>query len=290
MTRPLVDRRDDLGFAVVGVVDRGPFVLADRGDDRGDSRGVRPDRHRVADLQPFEQRQGRLRPEPRVEADHDRAGRPGPADPGDQFGDEASDTPGGVRRAFPHPGVEDLAGIGAGGDQRVVAEDLGVPVRGALLVVSVDLGDGRVDVDDQSAVTGTGARLPRPGEEHPSGSVELADIAEGEGPQERPDGGRGHHVVSEDVAGRAGSEQVDMVDVVPAGGHGVDQGQQLASRTVPAGPVTEVDYLVDDSFDAEPVRHVAVRINPPPATNVGSSKVTSNRSTKRDTRLTGSAS
>ena len=67
-------------------------------------------------------REGVVGPEPRVEAHHDLPGRSGPAQPGHQLVDEAAGPPGGVRRAFAHPGVEDLAGVGPGGQDRVVAQ------------------------------------------------------------------------------------------------------------------------------------------------------------------------
>ena len=41
-------------------------------------------------------------------------------------------------------GVQDLAGVGAGGEDRVVAERSGVAVGGALLLLAVHLADRRV--------------------------------------------------------------------------------------------------------------------------------------------------
>jgi hypothetical protein len=82
--------------------------------------------------------------------------------------------------------VQHLAGVGAGGQQRAVAQHPGVAVGGPLLVVAVDLADGGVDVDRHRRLAGTGAGRPRPAQGDLGDSVELADVAEGERAQERP--------------------------------------------------------------------------------------------------------
>jgi hypothetical protein len=50
---------------------------------------------------------------------------------------------------------EHLAGVGPGGQQRVVAEGVGVAVGGALVVVAVDLAHGGVQVHGHRPITGT---------------------------------------------------------------------------------------------------------------------------------------
>ncbi len=64
--------------------------------------------------------------------------------------DEALDAALGVGRPAAQTGVEDLPGGARGGEHRVVAELLGVAVGGAVLLLAVDLVDGRVDVDDET--------------------------------------------------------------------------------------------------------------------------------------------
>lgn len=81
--------------------------------------------------------------------------------------------------------MEHLAGIGAGGQQRVVAELSGVAVGGAALVVAVDLADGGVHIDGHRRLVRSGTSGPRPGKDLLGGLVELADVAEGERTQER---------------------------------------------------------------------------------------------------------
>jgi hypothetical protein len=58
----------------------------------------------------------------RVGPDDDRLSATGPVQPGEELVDEPHHAPGGVRRALPEPGMEHLAGVGPGGQQRVVAE------------------------------------------------------------------------------------------------------------------------------------------------------------------------
>ena len=70
---------------------------------------------------------------PRVDPQDDLAARPGPAQAGHQLLDEAPCAPGGVGRAGAHAGVQHLAGAGPGGQERVVAQHLGVAEGCSLL-------------------------------------------------------------------------------------------------------------------------------------------------------------
>jgi hypothetical protein len=60
--------------------------------------------------------------------------------------------------------VQHLTGVGTEREQRVQAKAAGVAVTGTLLVVAVDLADRGVHIDHQWPITGTGTRLPRPGQ------------------------------------------------------------------------------------------------------------------------------
>jgi hypothetical protein len=148
--------------------------------------------------------------------------------------------------------VEDLAGVGPGRKQRVVAEGAGVAVAGALLVVAVDLDDGGVDVDGHGTVTWAGAGGPGVGEGLLADLVELAGVAEGERAQERPDRGRCQDAVAEHACGGATAQHVHIVDAVATDEHAVDQGQQLGAG-VGAGRAAQVDQLVGGRLDAEPL-------------------------------------
>jgi len=119
--------------------------------------------------------------------------------------------------------MQHLAGVGAGGQQRVVAQPVGIVVAGALLVVAVHLADGGVHIDHHRAIAGSGARRPRPGEDLAGHPVELPDVPEGEAAQPRSHRGGGHHPVAEDAAGRPAAQQLYVVDAVATGDHGMHQ-------------------------------------------------------------------
>jgi hypothetical protein len=79
-------------------------------------------------------------------------------------------------------------------------------------------------------------------------------MPEGERAQERPQRAGRHHLVAQHLGGGARTQQVGVVDAVTAGHQRVHHGQGLASRPVPAGPLAQIDQLVDDRFDPQPLR------------------------------------
>jgi hypothetical protein len=149
--------------------------------------------------------------------------------------------------------VEDLAGVGPGSDQRMLAEDTGVAIGSTLLLLPINLLDGGVDVDSHRGITRTGTERPRPGQHLLSEGVELSDVAEGKGPEKRAEGGRGHHIVSEHTAGRSRTQHVAVVDAPRPGHHGVYQGGHFAAGTCVPGTVTEVNQLVGPGHQVQPL-------------------------------------
>src|SRR5512132_4385610 len=135
----------DLGDPVRRVGDVGPGVLGDGGDGGADGLGL-AHRDRVADLVGAKPPNQPGRPEPRVHPQGQLPAGVGAAQPGHQLVNEPENATGGVGRALAQPGVHDLAGVGAGGQQRVVAQPAGVAVAGTLLGVAVDLADGGVHI------------------------------------------------------------------------------------------------------------------------------------------------
>jgi hypothetical protein len=127
--------------------------------------------------------------------------------------------------------MEDLTGPGPHRHQRVVAEDVGVAVGGALFQLAVDLADRRVEIDHHRSVAR--ARSERPG---PSGRlghhlVELADGPEGEGPQERAQRRRRHDPKRQNLVGRSGAQAIDVVDVGRSGQDRRHQSEHLSARS-----------------------------------------------------------
>jgi hypothetical protein len=165
----------------------------------------------------------------------------------------AHDPAGGVRRALAQPGVQHLTAVGAEGQQRVQAEPAGVAVAGTLLVVAVDLADRGVHVHGQRPVTGTRAGHPCSAQQLAEHAVELADVPEGERSQPRPDRGGRHHAVAEDRAGRPGPQRLDVVDAIATGEQRVDQGEQLATGPGRARTITQINELVGELLDPEPL-------------------------------------
>jgi hypothetical protein len=140
--------------------------------------------------------------------------------------------------------MEDLAGVGPRGEDRVVAEHLGVAVGGTGLELAEDLTDRRVDVDHQLVLTGARPQIPGAMEGIADHLFELADVTEAEGTQERPERGRRHHAVPQHAVRGPGAQHVGVIDVGGTGHHGVDQGQDLAARSESTGATHEPDGLV----------------------------------------------
>jgi hypothetical protein len=110
--------------------------------------------------------------------------------------------------------MKDLTGPGAGREQRVIAEDLGVAVRGALFVMAVNLRDRRIDIDHEIlARRGPATQVPHPFQDPVRDGIELADMTERERPQERPDRRRGHHPQRQHPLRRPRPQDVDVINV-----------------------------------------------------------------------------
>jgi hypothetical protein len=72
----------------------------------------------------------------------------------------------------------------------------------------------------------------------PSTAVELTDMTDGEGPQERPTRRPGHHPMPQDQFGLSRSEHVGVIDAITPSDHRVHQRHPLAPR-----PVVIEDHL-----------------------------------------------
>jgi hypothetical protein len=148
---------------------------------------------------------------------------------------------------------EHLAGVGTAGNQRVVAEGVGVAVGSTLLVVAVHLADRGVQVHGHRPVAWSRPSGPRPAQDLLTDPVELAGVAEGEAAQEGAQGGGRHDPVAQHGGGLSAAQQVGVVDAVPTRQHRMDQGQQLTAGPVRASPLAKVDQLVGGLLDAEPL-------------------------------------
>ena len=147
--------------------------------------------------------------------------------------------------------MQDFAGARPGGHDGVVAQHLGVAEGRALFVLAGHLADGGVDVDDQPPCSRACPHRPRPPQRLAHHRLELTDVAEGEGPQERAQGGGGHHPVREHPRTAARAQHVGVVDVGAAGDDGVHQSQDLAAGQRTADASAETDSGVHQPLETE---------------------------------------
>ncbi len=158
----------------------------------------------------------------------------------------------GVRATVAHADVQHLVAVGACRDDRVITELAGVAVAGAALVVAVNFADEAVDIHDQPPAAGAGTELPRAAQRQAEDAVELADMPEREGPQERPERRRRHRAMTKDRLGVAGPQDVTVIDAVRTQQHRVHQRQHLAPRPRRARPTAKPDGRVDQRLKAQP--------------------------------------
>ncbi len=161
------------------------------------------------------------------------AGQVGAAQQRQRVTGQPDDPPGRTRRALAQPLGGDHRGERLTGHRRqqgVQAPDPGIPERGALLGVPVHLDDGVVDVHQHQPGVPRRTQQPGPGrqrgQEPGRDRVHLADMSEGEGPQEGPQRGRrvrrGEHLPHPAVA-----QQGHVIDTVRPGSHPSHQRGQL---------------------------------------------------------------
>jgi hypothetical protein len=224
---------------------------------------------RVLPAGTFEQLEDLGVPESRVGAQQLGPGRAGPLDAGDELLAEALDPLLRVRRPLPQPDVQRLARVGAGGKDRVVAEDLGVAVGRSLLLVAADLADEAVDVDDQPPGPGAGAGPPRALKRLAEQRVELAHMPEGERAQKRSQRRRRRDPAAEQPARAARAQNVAVVDAVSTEHHRKQQRHHLAPRVRGPGTITSQPHQpARERLDSEPPsdrrdqHHASVRDDP----------------------------
>ena len=128
--------------------------------------------------------------------------------------------------------------------ERVIATDLRVTEGRALLLSACHLADRRVDVDHEAIVAWS--RPHRPGTPQHLGrhGLELADVAEGEGPEEGPERRGRHHLVTEHRRAGAGAQHVCVVDMARTRHDRVHEREDLSSGERAAESSGETDRVV----------------------------------------------
>ncbi len=247
-------RFGDLRLPGVGIVRHpGPVGLGDLVDQCPDLLALL-DADRELDALAVERLHQLVVLKPGVRPQHDQAGMAGAAHAREQLVHESLGAALRVGLALAVADVQHLAGIGAGGDDRVISVDARVPVGGALLLIPVDLADEAVQIDHQRPIARTRASPPRPPERDIQDAVELTDVPEGERAQERPERRGCHHPVPEDQTGRTGPQHVHLIDAVRPGDHPVHQRHDLAARQRRARSARVKPHrLVHRLLDPEPL-------------------------------------
>ena len=119
----------------------------------------------------------------------------------------------GVGRPLAQADMEHLAGVGPRGEEGVIAEHVGVAKARPALGLAAHLADGRVEVDDHLVRPGPRPERPGPAQRLGEHGVELTDVTEGEGAQERAERRRCHDPVRKHRRRRPRAQHVGVVDV-----------------------------------------------------------------------------
>src|SRR5665213_2724300 len=173
----------DLRLSAERVVDGGPILFGD-GLDGPDHGLVQGGSDGVADVVVTTGFDHMLGVEPRVRPQGQLASRSGPPRSADRLSHEPRCAPATAGRTFPVADVQDLPGVRPDGDERMLAEHPGVAIGSTLFLLPIDLLDRRVDVDGHWRVLRTGPERPCPRQHLLTQGIELADVSEGERPEE----------------------------------------------------------------------------------------------------------
>ena len=115
---------------------------------------------------------------------------------------------------------------------------------------------------DFGLITTREPRVPSQVDQQPGCDfVEPADVAEGEGPQERPEGRRSPSSL-EQPAHRAGPQQRHVLDAVGAGDHPRDQMRTFSFAIIDARQLLEVNMLADQRLQTSSLGELQHRRQP----------------------------
>ena len=187
---------------------------------------------------------------------------PGPAvaHPPHRLTQEVGGAAGGVGAALPQPGHQHVAGSGGHGQQRVIAPLASVaPVSSTgqamvsrpLLGQPVGLADGRIEVDGERRVAGSGPSGPGPGQLLPAHPVQLTDVPPAKAAQEGPEGGWRLDHAAENAGGPAGAQRIGVVNAVAASQRRRNQGHHLVAGVGQPRGIAEIEVMVDEFPQAQ---------------------------------------
>jgi hypothetical protein len=114
--------------------------------------------------------------------------------------------------------------------------------------------DKRININNQTSITGSGAGRPRPRDAVGQHAVELAAVPEREGSQEPAQRRRSRHAVSEHRGGLTRPQDVAVLDAVRAQRHRRQHRHHLAPRIRAAGTLAQTHRLIDELLDPRTLR------------------------------------
>ena len=246
-----VSRLGDIGGAVHPVGNGSPVLLWYRLDQVPQA-GALADGDREADIHFPAGGNDSVGVEPAVGPHRELSPGPAVAHPPHRLTQEVGGATGGVGPALAQPGHQHLAGAGGNGQQRVIAAGAGVAVVArSLLGQSIGLADGRVQVDGQGRVAGSGPSGPGPGQQLAAHAVELTDMPPPEAAQEGPQGGWRLDHAAWNTDRPTSAQRIGVVDAVAACQRGSDRRQHLVPGVRPSRRSAEVKVMVDEFPQAQ---------------------------------------
>ena len=124
-------------------------------------------------------------------------------------------------------------------------------VSRTLLVQSIGLADGRIQVDGKRRIAGSCPGLPCACQQLAAHAVELTDVPPPEAAQEGPQGGWRLDCATENTGRPTGTQRIGVVDAVAASQRGGDQRQHLVPPVGPPWRAAEVEVMVDEFPQAQ---------------------------------------
>ena len=240
-----------IGGAVHPVGNRRPVLLGDRLDQLPQA-FVLADGDGEADTHFAADGDESVGIEAAVGAHRELAAGPTVAHPPHCFTQEVGSAASGVGAALAQPGHQHVAGSGSDGQQWVIAPLAGVAVVSrSFLSQSIGLADGRIQVDGQRRIAGSGPSGPCACQQLAAHPVELTDVPPAKAAQEGPEGGWRLDHAAENTGRPTSTQRIRVVDAVAARQRGSDQRQQLVPRVGPPRRAARVEVTVDEFPQAQ---------------------------------------
>jgi hypothetical protein len=149
--------------------------------------------------------------------------------------------------------MQHLARARAGREDRVVAALARIAEAGALLLGTVHLPDEGVDLDHKTLAAGSRADRPGSPDRHRQQPLQLAHMPEAERAQEDAERRGRQHALPKQHLPTPGPQHVAIVDRIGAKRHRLHERADLAPRPRSTGTSAQLDRLLDQPLQAQPL-------------------------------------